>query len=161
MMVVSMFSGRTGNAPGFNPKNASDYTALLKGGIQRRTRGHEALVRFAGETLQALGAKVATPHPLDLVILEPLQVILEAKTTRGRSVGFAIRDAVGQLYEYRHFIGPKTARMCILVDAPPGPDFVAYVENVLELMLMWKDGEKLAAGTVTAAALTAARLAVT
>jgi hypothetical protein len=150
----------TGTGPHFNPKNASDYVALLKGGIQRRTRGHEALVKFAGEALQELGAKVATQHPLDLVILEPLQVIVEAKTTRGRSVGFAIRGAVGQLHEYRHFIGPKSAHICVLLDSPPGPDFIAYVEDVLRLMLMWKQDEKLAAGPTTTALLAGERIAV-
>jgi hypothetical protein len=133
---------------------------VIKGGEQRRTRAHEALVRFAGEALQGLGAKVSTPHPIDLLIKEPLQVIVELKTVGQRSCGFAIRDAVGQLYEYRHFLGPAGAKLCILLDQPAGPEFISYVENVLGIMLLWREGGILAAGPMSRGILADSNIAL-
>ena len=49
---------------------------------------------------------------------------------------FAIREAVGQLFEYRHFIGPKTALLFVLLDEDPGTVLVDYIENVLELGIL-------------------------
>jgi hypothetical protein len=60
-------------------KSSDDYVAVLKGGPQRRTRAHEALVRFAGEAFHAAGAGVSTPHPLDLLITNPMEIIVGAK----------------------------------------------------------------------------------
>ena len=140
----------------FNWKSAADYLAVLRGGIQRRTRGHEALVRFAGETLQAAGATVATPHPIDLLVTEPLEVIIEAKAVGSRHCGFAIRDAIGQLHEYRHFIGPRAARLCVLLDEQPSEDLVRYVEAELGMMILWRTESALTAGENTQDVLGAA-----
>lgn len=142
----------------FEPKSAADYVAVLKGGQQRKTRSHEALVKFAAETLQASGAVVANPHPIDLLVASPIKIIIEAKTTRGRAAGFAIREAVGQLYEYRYFIGPQSARLCILLDAAPESDFLTYVENVLGLMVLWRAEPRLVAGPATQTVFAAAGL---
>jgi hypothetical protein len=130
-------------------KRSDDYVAVLKGGTQRRTRAHEALVRSAGEAFQAAGASIATPHPLDLLITSPLEIIVEAKSVGERPCGFAIREAIGQLHEYRHFIGPRAANLCILLDDQPTDAFVGYVEKELRMMLLWKVGNSLTAGPST------------
>lgn len=122
----------------FAPKSDADYVAFIKGGQQRRTRSHETLVKAAGEFLSARGALVATPHPLDLTLGNPTQVIFEAKACGSRSAGFAIREAVGQLHEYRHFIGPRTAQLCILLDRPPEQPLIEFVEQALGMLLMWR-----------------------
>ena len=44
---------------------------------------------------------MATPHPRDLLITHPIEIIVEAKAVGSRPCGFAIRDAVGQLHECR------------------------------------------------------------
>ena len=69
-------------------------------------------MRIAVEWLQKHGATVSTPHPRDLVVDAPVSVLVEAKTTR-RGPLFAVREAVGQLLEYRHFLGPKEAELCL------------------------------------------------
>ena len=122
---------------GFKPKDASDYEAVIRGGTQRRSRRHEALVRSAGEFLEARGGIVSTPHPIDLLVEAATPVIIEAKTTRNRPVGFEVRDAIGQLLEYRHFIGPRDAELCILLDQEPSPDLIAFIEETLRIGLAW------------------------
>jgi hypothetical protein len=104
----------------------------------------------AGEILQALGAKVSTPHPIDLLIEAPAKVIVEAKTVGTGSCGFAIRQAVGQLYEYRHFLRHYDASLCILLDRPPDSPFLTYTEEVLGLNLLWLQDSQLAAGPKSA-----------
>ena len=120
----------------FDPKDDSDYEVIIRGGKQRRTRGHESLVREAGLALQAIGATVATPHPIDLLITSPREVIVEAKTTGKRSCLRAVREAVGQLFEYRCFLRPD-AELAILLDATPDNVLINYVERDLGISIYW------------------------
>jgi len=101
-------------------KNSDDYFAFVMGGQQRRTRNHERLIGQAVEAFKARGAKVSTPHPIDLRMAEPAALIIEAKIVGRFSPILAVRVAVGQLLEYRRFIGPKQSSLCILLDADPG-----------------------------------------
>ncbi|ACL67024.1 hypothetical protein A2cp1_3698 [Anaeromyxobacter dehalogenans 2CP-1] len=146
------------NAPSpgvFRPKSAEDYRAQIQGGFQVRSRKHEALVRIAGELLLRK-ATVTTPHPVDLRMTSPVPVIFEAKTVGSRGPGAAIREAVGQLYEYRYFIGPRDARLCVLLDDDPGAVLVQYVEDELGLMIAWLADGVLRAGPVTSDSLRSA-----
>lgn len=142
----------------FKPKNDRDYIAMVKGGPQRRTRAHERLVRLCGEACKRAGAKVRTPHPIDLRIDAPLSVIIEAKTVGSGPVGYAIRQAVGQLHEYRYFVGPRDAALCVLVNAEPSVELQAYVERELGFLLLWLVEETLLAGPLTRARLAEANL---
>ena len=65
----------------FRPKADRDYVAVIKSAIQRRSRAHKTLVRVAGKLLNKAGAAVTTPHPRDLLISIPVQLIVEAKDT--------------------------------------------------------------------------------
>src|SRR5262249_50812667 len=112
----------------FKPKSEEDYVAIIKASVQRRSRSHERLVRLAGEFFVARGEKGITPHPLDLVMTKPASVIFEAKPVSRFGPLFAIRQAIGQLFEYRRFIGPRQAMVCILLDAKPEDHLVDYVE---------------------------------
>ena len=140
-------------------KDESDYWAFIKGGRQRRTRNHERLIRLAVERLQDRGAKVSTPHPIDLRMIEPIGAIIEAKVVGRFSPALAIRAAVGQLFEYRSFVGPKQTSLCILLDADPGQRLVEYVEAELGLLMIWLTGEDVFAGPQTRAKLTSLTLA--
>jgi|JI10StandDraft_1071094.scaffolds.fasta_scaffold302150_3 hypothetical protein len=133
----------------FHPKSDADYVAVIRGGLQPRTRAHETLVRAAGEHLIARGASIATPHPLDLVLGDPVQVIFEAKICGAKNPGFAIREAIGQLQGYRHFVGPKSAEMCILLDRSPAQPWVEFVEQGLSMCLMWRTSSGFAGGPRT------------
>src|SRR5207249_10114406 len=81
--------------------------------------------------------QVITRHPLDLEMIKPLSVIFEAKPVRRVGPLFAIREAVGQLFQYRRFVGPRQARLCILLDSALDTLLVDYVENDLGLMVAW------------------------
>jgi len=127
----------------FKPKSDAPYLAVVAPAEQRRTRKHERLVRCLGEHLQARGAAVATSrHPIDLWMAVPEEVAFEAKIVGPGGALAAIRDAVGQLYEYSHFMKLDGARLCIVLDVEPDADAVAYVEEYLELAIAWwVDGE--------------------
>ena len=79
---------------------------------------------------------MATPHPIDLLITSPREVIVEAKTTGKRSCLRAVREAVGQLFEYRCFLRPD-AELAILLDATPDNVLINYVERDLGISIYW------------------------
>lgn len=134
---------------GFQPKNDKDYEVIVRGGAQIRSRSHETLVGRAAIWLQALGASVSNPHPIDLLVTNPCRLIIEAKAVKGDPL-FAVREAVGQLHEYRHFIGPREANLCILLDVAPGPALIHYVESELHLFIFWHENDRFAMGSKTA-----------
>ncbi|MBV9578552.1 MAG: hypothetical protein JO057_08185 [Chloroflexi bacterium] len=90
--------------PIFKTKDEADYLAVIRASVQRRTRSHERLVRQAGEWFRQHGATVSTPHPRDMLITNPGSVLIEAKIVGDKSPVFAVREAVGQLLEYRFFL---------------------------------------------------------
>jgi hypothetical protein len=133
----------------FVPKSDQEYSAVIRASVQRRSRHHERLLKTAADFLEKRGASVCNPHPIDLLMLSPLKVIIEAKLVLNRSAGFAIREALGQLFEYRHFIGPQDAKLCILLDKKPQELFVNYVEVVLGFQILWFTGSSLTGGPKT------------
>ncbi len=143
----------------FKPKADGDYIVVIKSAIQRRSRAHERIVRVAGELLQMAGAVVATPHPKDMTLSFPVQLIVEAKVLGSRHPGFAIREAVGQLLEYRHFLGPHDAQLCILLDGNPGTALINYVETVLGFCILWIENSFLFGGERTVALLPGLQIA--
>jgi hypothetical protein len=90
-----------------------------------------------------------------LLVTEPHSMIFEAKITSGLGALLAVRAAVGQLFEYRRFLGPRGAHLCILLDSDPGQVLVDYVERDLALFIMWTKGARLSAGEVTRGAFPA------
>jgi len=111
--------------------------AVITVTVQHRTRTHERLVRLAGEWLQARGLQIASPHPEDLEIVFPISVIMEVKVVRKGDPLRAVREAVGQLHEYRYFIGPRTAALAILLDAEPSAALIRYMEEHLQVAAFW------------------------
>lgn len=148
--------GATSSLATFVPKSAEDYTAFVRGGVQLRSRTHELLVSKAGEFFRNQGAVVTTPHPIDLVMVVPRTVIFEAKITGDRDPIFAIREALGQLLMYRHFIGPRDAAACVLLDRRPEAPLVDFVENTVGMLIAWETSGYLHGGPRTARALKAA-----
>lgn len=133
-------------APEFKPKSAEEYSAFIRGGVQRRSRNHEKLIGVTADFFRSRGVIVSNPHPIDLLLHTPLNVIIEAKVVGNRSAGFAIREAVGQLHEYKFFIGPKDAKLCILLDAKPEEHFIPYTEEQLGIMIIWESNGALYGG---------------
>jgi hypothetical protein len=133
----------------FSPKDDSDYVAFIKGGSQRRSRQHETLVHRVGNYLSNLGAKISNPHPIDLLMLEPHLVIFEMKIVDTRSPSLSIREAVGQLFEYRYYFKLPNAYNCIVLECDPGPSLISYVENELNFGIAWFSSGEMYSGPKT------------
>lgn len=142
----------------FRPKNDSDYVAFIKGGTQQRSRSHETLVRRVGEYLRTKGAIVTTPHPIDLLMLKPFSVVFEMKIVGLKSPGLLIREAVGQLFEYKYFEDLRDSFGCIVLELDPGPPLVRYVEDFLKIGIAWFISDELHCGPKTAQVLTFSEL---
>jgi hypothetical protein len=132
----------TTKSSGFAPKSSEPYTVVIRAAHRLHSRNHEKLVKTLGDVLIAKGARLETTrHPIDVFMPIPERIIIEAKAVGSRHPGHAVREAVGQLLEYRHFLGPEDAKLCIALDAEPSPDIVSYVEDSLQMLLLWaKDG---------------------
>jgi hypothetical protein len=91
-------------APIFRPKSAGEYTANVQAQQQVRERRHETLVRDFGTLVGSRGLVAATNvHPRDLVVTGPgREWLVEAKVVKANAE-LAVREAVGQLFAYRHF----------------------------------------------------------
>ena len=98
--------------PEFKPKDAADYVANIPAPAERRGRHHEALIKEFGDAVRATGRTAFTDvHPrTDLVVVDrPLEWLVEAKTV-GLNAEPAVRDAIGQLFTYRHFCYREAGR---------------------------------------------------
>jgi len=141
--------GKTTGAAVLKLKSEGDYLVAIKAGTQKRTRTHERIVRIAAEWLKAHNADPTTPHPVDLQITAPKKVIFEVKPIEGRGSLFAVREAVGQLFEYRYFQGPQDAMLCVLLDGDPGVMLVEYLEESLGIGICWLNGAEMIGGPKT------------
>jgi WD40 repeat protein len=136
----------------FTAKSAESYVVVLRGGVQVKERVHENVLAFFAEQLRSKNASIANPHPIDLLMHEPAPVIFEIKRVGNQHPGRAIREAIGQLFEYRYFIGPRQARMCIVLDASPrDPALIDFVEKELGMLLLWVTENRIQGGPLSCA----------
>ncbi|WP_370419878.1 DUF3578 domain-containing protein [Streptomyces sp. QH1-20] len=90
----------------FRPKNASDYLAHIPERTLTKKRIHESLVEAFGPYALERGFVPITEmvHPRDLVLRQNgVEWLVEAKTIKRGNPTTAVREAVGQLLEYRYF----------------------------------------------------------
>jgi hypothetical protein len=132
-------------APIFRPKDASDYLAHVPAQGQRRTRKHEELVRRFGTYARSRAWTATTNvHPRELVLRgHGDDVLVEAKIV-GNNAEFAVRDAIGQLFAYRHLLYRECKkgdpRLLVVFSEPIGRAFVTLL-NVLGIEAAWfEDG---------------------
>ncbi|MEV7373039.1 DUF3578 domain-containing protein [Streptomyces sp. NPDC090301] len=97
----------------FQPKDSGEYRVQISARQQVKQRNHEDLVKDFG--LYAVG-RGYTPitrlqHPKDLVLRQTkdsegkgAEWLVEAKIVRHGNATVAVREALGQLFEYRHFL---------------------------------------------------------
>lgn len=140
----------------FRPKNASDYVAHVGAQTQVRSRRHEAVVKAFGEHAATVGWVPATNvHPRDLVVRKgTAEVLCEVKVVKANAES-AVREAVGQLITYRHFLYSPShlpaALMAVFSD-PVGDAFVELLESI-GIGAVWSCGGAQWAGSSTAVAL--------
>ena len=120
----------------FQPKADSDYVAKVAGGPQVRGRAHESLVNEFAAWLIAHGHNPGRNVAVDLGLTMPL-VIIEAKVVLDWPS--AIRQAVGQLYEYRHFrVADPAARLVFLASERPPKPWIDYLEGDRDIAVCWR-----------------------
>lgn len=122
----------------FQPKDDSDYLAHIAAHTQRKQRRHERLIREFGEYAQERGlAPNTNVHPRDLTLALPdAECLVEAKVVRSTTT--AVREAVGQLLEYRHFLYkdcPPPRLLALFTDDIQV--YVPYLES-LGIASVWK-----------------------
>lgn len=105
--------GETDPLAGFQPKDSSDYIANIAAKQQIKRRRHEALIAEFGLHVAARGFTPTTRlmHPRDLILRRQNEELgagdewlVEAKVVRDGNPTEAVRHAVGQLFEYSHFL---------------------------------------------------------
>ncbi|GAA2459745.1 MrcB family domain-containing protein [Streptomyces mauvecolor] len=113
---ASSHDGNNDPLAGFKPKDSSDYVANIKAKQQVKRRSHERLIEdFAIHSASCgYAAKTDGQHPKDLVLSRhgaeaegADEWLVEAKIVRNGNPTEAVRQAVGQLYEYRYFLYPQ------------------------------------------------------
>ncbi|GGU64127.1 MrcB family domain-containing protein [Streptomyces lavendofoliae] len=131
---------------GFRAKSSESYYVDVQGGRQERTREHEALLlRFAQHAV-ACGYIPITRgvHPRDVVLRHHRspgrEWLVEGKTVKPGQEYRAVREAVGQLYEYRHFYyekkGQRPPYLLALFTHDIG-EFTDYLAT-LGIVAMWE-----------------------
>ncbi|NJQ01872.1 MrcB family domain-containing protein [Streptomyces zingiberis] len=91
----------------FRPKNDGDYIAKVSEKHQTRERRHETLISEFGPYIAERGFTPITEgmHPRDLVLRRgSSEWLVEAKVVRRGNPTKAAREALAQLFEYRHFL---------------------------------------------------------
>ncbi|MGQ4515672.1 MrcB family domain-containing protein [Streptomyces sp. DW26H14] len=126
---------------GFEPKSSSDYVAQIAAKQQVKRRSHEALIRDFGMYAATRGFVPITrmQHPRDLVLRPATPAIersadewlVEAKVIRRQNPTEAVRQAVGQLMEYRAFLyqGLKSPHLLGLFSGDIGV-YESYLEGL-------------------------------
>ncbi|WP_432059729.1 MrcB family domain-containing protein [Streptomyces sp. S1] len=97
----------------FHPKDSGEYKVQISARQQIKQRSHEDLVKEFGLHTVNRGYVPITrqQHPRDLVLRREERLegrapewLVEAKVVRNGNATIAVREALGQLYEYRHFL---------------------------------------------------------
>ncbi|WP_435969877.1 MrcB family domain-containing protein [Streptomyces sp. Qhu_M48] len=97
----------------FHPKDGSEYKVQITARQQIKQRLHEDLIKDFGHHVVDRGYVPSTlrQHPKDLVLRQSRdsggqdpEWLVEAKIVRNGNATVAVREALGQLYEYRHFL---------------------------------------------------------
>jgi hypothetical protein len=144
---------------GFRPNDSSDYYVHIQGGRRRRERHHEELIKDFGLHVVTRGYQPITQgmYPRDLVLRRPAadqqrSWLVEGKAVKRGNATQAVREAVGQLYEYSYYWHEKRSE--------PKPHLVAlftegighYAEYLEEhdIASIWRTEEGGWAGSPTA-----------
>ena len=131
---------RRGFLSPFKKKADSDYVRNVRGGRRTVPRLHERLVNECADWLIDNGFSPARNAAVDLGLDEP-PVVFEAKVV-GKSWPSSIREAVGQLYEYRFFkVAEPQSKLVFLADRGVPQLWVNYLEKDRGIGSMWPLGD--------------------
>lgn len=127
----------------FKPKDSGDYLSHVRGRVLVKSRSHEQVLRDYGTAIVRHGwAPSTSVHPRDLELRRGNEVCLaEIKVVYKGNATHAVREAVGQLMEYRHFHYSEDLRpvpLAVFSEAV-GDGFVAYLQ-ALGIAVVWQHG---------------------
>ncbi|MFG2113188.1 MrcB family domain-containing protein [Streptomyces sp. NPDC048718] len=133
----------------FLPKDSGDYEVQIRARQQVKRRTHEALIKDFGLHVAARGYEPITrlQHPKDLVLRpqgasgESGEWLVEAKVVRNGNPTQAVREALGQLFEYQHFLYLKKPEPFLvgLFSEEIGA-YAPYLEK-RGIASIWRDGD--------------------
>ena len=127
----------------FKPKSDADYIAHLAGVTITKSRRHETLIAEFGRYAASRGMTPGTNvHPRDLVLIaSDAHWLVEAKVVYRGNATQAVRDAIGQLFTYRHVLyqGQPTPRLAALFSEGVGDAYVELLDQ-LEIASVWRLG---------------------
>ncbi|MGK5547695.1 MrcB family domain-containing protein [Streptomyces sp. URMC 127] len=99
------YHARAKKLDGFRPKDSGDYVAHIPERTIKKTRDHENLINRFEAYITQRGFTASTEHPKDMVLRKgDHEWLVEAKTVKRGNPTSAVREAVGQLFEYSHFL---------------------------------------------------------
>ncbi|WP_405853757.1 DUF3578 domain-containing protein [Streptomyces sp. NBC_00090] len=134
---------------GFHPKDSSEYVARISARQQVKKRSHEDLIKDFGLHVLDRGYIPITrlQHPKDLVLrqreapeVSGEEWLVEAKVVRNGNPTQAVREAVGQLYEYRHFLYQRQSEPFLIgLFSERIGAYVPYLE-AQGIASIWRDG---------------------
>jgi hypothetical protein len=137
----------------FAPKADGEYRANIAPRTERRSRSHETLVNAFALRLQDVGLEVQRNQAIDLAVREPF-IIIEAKILPDGAIHNEIRQAVGQLYEYRFFkCGRPDAQLMFLGSGALGREWIRYLEEDRGIVVAWWSGDRFQLSSRAAAVL--------
>jgi 5-methylcytosine-specific restriction enzyme MrcB-like protein len=140
----------------FKPKSDSDYLSFITGRQLTKSRRHETLIAQYGEWAATRGWEPSTKeHPKDLVLRRRGEEwLVEAKVVYNGKAADAVRAALGQLYEYRHFKAcAPSVRLLALFTEDIGDAFTAFLESCGIATVARHGGAWIGSGSATAAGL--------
>lgn len=121
----------------FTEKADLMYEVEVEGGVRTRDRKHESLVNAFAAWLTGRGLKPARNRAIDVGLNAP-PVIVEAK--HGGEWPTLIRQAVGQLYEYRYFqVVPPDVQLVFLASEPVPDRWAEYLEEDRGIAVAWRE----------------------
>jgi hypothetical protein len=125
----------------FKPRADADYTSNVAGGPFRRSRKHETLVNDFARWLSDRGLEAASNAAIDLGLVQP-PVIIEAKIIRADKWATAIREAIGQLYEYRYFqVVTPESELLFLASAEIPQNWLDYLDDDRHIGAAWRTAD--------------------
>lgn len=123
----------------FKPKADTNYRSKVAGGTFVRDKSHETLVNNCAAWLTSKGLQPGCNAAVDLGLEHPA-VVIEAKIIYGPWAP-SLRQAVGQLYEYRYFkVSDPKSELIVLADLEVPQHWVDYLERDRAIGVMWPDG---------------------
>ena len=134
-------SGEGDPLKNFRPKDDSDYLSHIVGKQLTKSRRHETVVRQFGEFVADRGFSPSTAeHPRDLVLRKDGdEWLVEVKVLYQGNATEAVREALGQLFAYRHFHYPpdQPPQLVGVFSEPIGEAYVEFLESC-GIASIWK-----------------------